>query len=270
MSFTGRNNMRLGGFAIIDVQGVEEMIVDRDDEGFLAQGPGPSASTPVVGLHQQQQQQIANEMQLPRGMQQSAVREEQGQDLPSRQQFMDPDNAQGLLALSDPRTDAHTDDDCGICNSNMRDLDEAVVIVRCGHIYHRSCLLPWFDIDVRVHTCPYCRKDLFTAPIQPTHVTTVPTIPRRPTSVIAAWRILINVQRNYWRQNIQRYVEARDQRTYYNEDLLRRLGFTENRMSLSDAEILLRIEDEISRLNERLERIDEQESRLQLEDEEAQ
>ena len=30
-----------------------------------------------------------------------------------------------------------------------------VLAVRCGHVFHADCLLPWLD---RTATCPYCRQ----------------------------------------------------------------------------------------------------------------
>lgn len=179
---------------------------------------------------------------------QSANGTEQDRELPSREDFMDPDNAEGLLALSDPRTNAHTDDMCAICQDDMSDPDEAVVIVVCGHIYHRSCLLPWFETNTRIHTCPYCREELFVEASQQAplfdgssqqgplfDLTYVPTIPTIPTGGI-----------------------------------LPHLQFDENPLLLHDPDPLLRNGNEVRRLNEWIEMLYDQEARLQLEAAEAQ
>ncbi|KAL5410638.1 hypothetical protein PMIN03_005272 [Paraphaeosphaeria minitans] len=254
MSSSGNRNIRLGGFAIPEVQVVEEMIVDLDN------GPaGPSPANPL-------QQEPAETVTQP-----TAILDEQGRHLPSREQFMDPGNAEGLLALSDPRavesapvqafnnsrTQAHAND-CGICNSEMTDLDEAVFIVRCGHTYHRSCLLRWFDIDVRIHRCPYCARTLFVESQQQPG-------PSEPTGVPIAPDFTINGSEDsgILGQGLQIPTEAGPDR---GADMLG--SFAENPTSVSDAEMLRPVENQILQMNEQLEQVEEdEESRLQPEEE---
>lgn len=47
---------------------------------------------------------------------------------------------------------------CGVCCTRLVD---GVVITRlpCGHLYHLTCIIPWFD---RACTCPECRYELET------------------------------------------------------------------------------------------------------------
>jgi hypothetical protein len=89
--------------------------------------------------------------------------------LPTRDEFMDPNNTNGLLVLSDTRTTARPSDICPICREDMDDLSKAVVIVQCGsrHIYHSDCLKSWFDStskDSEYKACPTCREKLFKVP----------------------------------------------------------------------------------------------------------
>ncbi|KAL1592832.1 hypothetical protein SLS60_011248 [Paraconiothyrium brasiliense] len=94
--------------------------------------------------------------------------EEQNEDLPSRDEFMDPNNPNpGLLILTDPRATARPseDDICSVCREDMEALDGLEVIVSCGHIFHRPCLDTWLQTPTSGHgTCPLCRCVLFTIP----------------------------------------------------------------------------------------------------------
>ncbi|KAL1592831.1 ubiquitin-protein ligase Anaphase Promoting Complex [Paraconiothyrium brasiliense] len=90
--------------------------------------------------------------------------EDDAHALPSREHFLNPNNASGLLALSDTRTDARPQDVCSVCQGEFENLSDAVVIVACGHIYHRHCLYTWFDNSERFGTCPMDRRRLFVMP----------------------------------------------------------------------------------------------------------
>ncbi|KAJ4351290.1 uncharacterized protein N0V89_006629 [Didymosphaeria variabile] len=93
---------------------------------------------------------------------QHTVGQEGNQRLPTRAQFMNPENANGLLALSDPRTEARPTDVCAICHEAMDELDKAVVVVPCGHMFDRSCVMTWLDNPITTcGTCPLCRRNLF-------------------------------------------------------------------------------------------------------------
>ncbi|KAL1592800.1 hypothetical protein SLS60_011216 [Paraconiothyrium brasiliense] len=91
---------------------------------------------------------------------QRPVGQEGDEHLPTRAQFMDPENVSGLLALSDPRTDARPTDVCAVCQEDMEELDKVVLVVPCGHIFDRGCLTTWFD-TADEGTCPLCRRTLF-------------------------------------------------------------------------------------------------------------
>eukprot|EP00039_Didymoeca_costata_P006059 m.87203 g.87203 ORF g.87203 m.87203 type:complete len:254 (+) comp13095_c0_seq2:336-1097(+) len=45
---------------------------------------------------------------------------------------------------------------CVICLGNMME-GEMVLPLRCGHLFHRECVLPWLQ---RHDTCPVCRRDM--------------------------------------------------------------------------------------------------------------
>jgi hypothetical protein len=44
---------------------------------------------------------------------------------------------------------------CAICQDSIS--SGACRIRQCGHVYHRSCILSWFGMNVR---CPVCRHDI--------------------------------------------------------------------------------------------------------------
>jgi hypothetical protein len=202
---------------------------------------------PLVRVEQVQQVQHARQGRSLYNRRPS-VRAEYGQGLPSREQFMHASNAEGLLALSDPRTDAHTNDGCTICKEDMSDLDEAAVLVQCGHIFHRSCLLPWLNNPAaRVATCPLCRRNLFIRP--------------RSQDVL---RVDINERRSWLRHEIQTINAVRDRNTYdVDNAILWSLGGMVDLATLrSDDEIRRRIDEVILRKNQELMRLDEEESRL--------
>lgn len=44
---------------------------------------------------------------------------------------------------------------CGVCQDNC-ELKEDLVELPCSHVYHRDCIMPWFE---KSNTCPICRKE---------------------------------------------------------------------------------------------------------------
>ena len=50
---------------------------------------------------------------------------------------------------------ASTTSNCAICQDSIS--SGACKIRQCGHVYHRSCILSWFAMNVR---CPVCRHDI--------------------------------------------------------------------------------------------------------------
>ena len=83
--------------------------------------------------------------------------------LPSREAFF----ATGLLSLN--ASSSRPTEVCPIC---IEDIDvstaeareAAVVVVRCGHMYHRECVMRWFNElhpDAFFGTDPLCRQRLF-------------------------------------------------------------------------------------------------------------
>jgi hypothetical protein len=51
--------------------------------------------------------------------------------------------------------------ECSVCLSQFEFGEEGVVQLKCGHLFHRNCLEPWF---VAHHTCPVCRADIDEGP----------------------------------------------------------------------------------------------------------
>jgi hypothetical protein len=47
--------------------------------------------------------------------------------------------------------------ECPICLAPFRRDEDGVVRVKCGHLFHRKCLAPWFAGH---DTCPLCRAEL--------------------------------------------------------------------------------------------------------------
>ncbi|PCH39143.1 hypothetical protein WOLCODRAFT_158678 [Wolfiporia cocos MD-104 SS10] len=48
-------------------------------------------------------------------------------------------------------------DKCGICLSQFKDRDEAMLGPKCQHAYHDRCLRRWLAMN---RTCPICREAL--------------------------------------------------------------------------------------------------------------
>jgi hypothetical protein len=150
----GNSGMRLGGFSISAAQHEEELI-DAEDDLPMVDDHANSASGEGLATARSPTMSDLN-----------AATPLQDPALPSRVHFLDPENAQ-LLPLSDPRTDARPQDVCPICLDPMDDLDHAVVIVRCNHMYHRHCLHTWLENpNVAYGTCPMDRQRLFAAPVE--------------------------------------------------------------------------------------------------------
>jgi hypothetical protein len=49
------------------------------------------------------------------------------------------------------------DQTCSICYDEDS-LDKNIITTKCGHTFHRDCLLKWYK---RQNTCPYCRGELY-------------------------------------------------------------------------------------------------------------
>lgn len=52
------------------------------------------------------------------------------------------------------------EEDCTICLASVsheKDDADDLVTLSCGHLFHRECVLQWYDIN---RTCPTCRKGL--------------------------------------------------------------------------------------------------------------
>ena len=48
-------------------------------------------------------------------------------------------------------------DDCSICLEEMKEKNK-VIILECNHIYHKDCIMEWFQKDNI--NCPLCREPL--------------------------------------------------------------------------------------------------------------
>ena len=53
------------------------------------------------------------------------------------------------------QTIENSNSNCAICQDSIS--YDGVKIRHCGHDFHRSCLVNWFEINVR---CPVCRHDI--------------------------------------------------------------------------------------------------------------
>ena len=47
--------------------------------------------------------------------------------------------------------------ECAICLSNFEYHEQGVISLKCGHLFHESCVRQWFQEH---HTCPICRTDI--------------------------------------------------------------------------------------------------------------
>jgi hypothetical protein len=47
--------------------------------------------------------------------------------------------------------------ECCVCLTQFGCRERGVVRLKCGHVFHRTCLEPWFKEH---HTCPMCRTDI--------------------------------------------------------------------------------------------------------------
>jgi hypothetical protein len=47
--------------------------------------------------------------------------------------------------------------ECPVCLSAFQHAEPGIVELKCGHLFHRACLEPWFGAH---HTCPMCRTDI--------------------------------------------------------------------------------------------------------------
>ncbi|KAI9220351.1 hypothetical protein BC828DRAFT_335628, partial [Blastocladiella britannica] len=48
--------------------------------------------------------------------------------------------------------------DCSVCMDKFRESDQGVVKTPgCDHLFHRDCIVPWFQGH---RTCPTCRMDV--------------------------------------------------------------------------------------------------------------
>ncbi|OQR92336.1 hypothetical protein ACHHYP_03824 [Achlya hypogyna] len=70
-----------------------------------------------------------------------------------------------MLLQQDPRASSMSswrpsfldDGDCSICLCDLELDDGNAVTLRCGHVFHRECVLPWLARD---YSCPLCRGSL--------------------------------------------------------------------------------------------------------------
>lgn len=72
-----------------------------------------------------------------------------------------------LVLPTDPWNDhTITDEDlveikeCPICYIDFEKGDN-VAKLNCGHIYHKNCIILWFDKNLSSPTCPICRINMF-------------------------------------------------------------------------------------------------------------
>lgn len=188
--------------------------------------------------------------------------------LPSREQFLDPENTQGLMLPSDARalvmpavqafnharaeTNSNAEVACPICMDDMADLEDVVVTVRCGHIFHRTCLFTWIGNDTQNRSCPYCRQQLFADPIPVQHR-----------------RDYIDDERMSTFHDISVLTILVEQGSYRDLEALHLFGIVADN-GMEDAEILRRIHAEIARLNDYLQLLAEMVESWGLDEEDEQ
>ena len=87
--------------------------------------------------------------------------------LPFREEFIN----NSLVSLLHPAAQgARPTDCCPICYEDIDTSDEGLgkarIILNCGHMYHNSCIQPWFSMVPPGGTgsCPYDRGGLFIVP----------------------------------------------------------------------------------------------------------
>ena len=51
---------------------------------------------------------------------------------------------------------------CSVCWDDFK-LDEDVRLLKCEHIFHENCIIPWLELH---NTCPVCRQEQETNPGQ--------------------------------------------------------------------------------------------------------
>lgn len=47
--------------------------------------------------------------------------------------------------------------DCSVCQEELKDVRKEVSRIRCGHVYHKSCILTWVQMR---NSCPLCRREI--------------------------------------------------------------------------------------------------------------
>lgn len=55
--------------------------------------------------------------------------------------------------------DVNQNMNCSIC-INDYEIGERVIKLKCGHIFHKGCIIPWYDDNIISPTCPICRRNL--------------------------------------------------------------------------------------------------------------
>jgi hypothetical protein len=62
-----------------------------------------------------------------------------------------------MTAHAISRGECEKDLSCPVCLSQFECGEDGIVNLKCGHLFHRDCLAPWF---AHRHTCPVCRADV--------------------------------------------------------------------------------------------------------------
>ena len=65
-------------------------------------------------------------------------------------------SAMKKLTMIPVKSPTHFPDDCTVCQESINKGDIAAKLP-CSHIYHKSCILPWFESH---NSCPVCRYEL--------------------------------------------------------------------------------------------------------------
>eukprot|EP01004_Peranema_trichophorum_P006032 NODE_4872_length_1101_cov_42.695297_g4326_i0.p1 GENE.NODE_4872_length_1101_cov_42.695297_g4326_i0~~NODE_4872_length_1101_cov_42.695297_g4326_i0.p1 ORF type:complete len:235 (+),score=42.87 NODE_4872_length_1101_cov_42.695297_g4326_i0:106-810(+) len=67
-----------------------------------------------------------------------------------------PEAVESLPMINISQKDVDEKEACSVCKDEY-ELNESVLKMPCGHLFHKDCIMPWFD---QHNSCPTCRYEL--------------------------------------------------------------------------------------------------------------